>query len=322
MNKNFIFGIALLILAAAGFLTLENLPSNGPAPVTTTNNIIGSITTLTAATMPAVSSKAGNFTIIVLPDTQHYSESYPQIFANQTAWILGQVSNLNIVFVIHEGDLVENPNSDIEWQRANASMSVLDGRVPYSVLPGNHDQSDAYNQYFNPERFANYPWYGGNYSGNKNNYQLFSAGGREYIAISLEACPSMNELQWANTILQNNKNRKAIITTHGYINENAQRNVHVCGDTNYIRNTLIAPNENVFLVLNGHTHSESRRTDKAGSHTVHQLLADYQDMPEGGSGWLRILTFAPSESRIYVETYSPYLGQYKDGPESQFTLDI
>ena len=31
--------------------------------------------------------EAGEFTIIVLPDTQYYSESYPQHFMAQTQWI-------------------------------------------------------------------------------------------------------------------------------------------------------------------------------------------------------------------------------------------
>ena len=36
-------------------------------------------------------------------------------------------------------------------------MSLLDGQVPYGVLPGNHDLDDGgtrYNDHFGPSRFA------------------------------------------------------------------------------------------------------------------------------------------------------------------------
>ena len=82
-----------------------------------------------------------NFTIIVLPDTQFYSQNYPQIFNNQTQWIADQAKNMNIVFVVHEGDIVNKYKIGEQWQNANAALLLLDGKVPYAVLPGNHDMS-------------------------------------------------------------------------------------------------------------------------------------------------------------------------------------
>ena len=42
-------------------------------------------------------------------------------------------------------------------------------------------------------------------------------------------------------------------------------------------------------------------------HTIHILMADYQDFPNGGNGYLRILRFSPADDKIYATTYSPYL---------------
>jgi hypothetical protein len=42
-----------------------------------------------------------NFTIVVLPDSQHYPEKYPWIFDNQTEWIVENIEPLNIVIVSH-----------------------------------------------------------------------------------------------------------------------------------------------------------------------------------------------------------------------------
>jgi hypothetical protein len=55
---------------------------------------------------------------------------------------------------------------------------------------------------------------------------------------------------------------------------------------------------------------------------VFQLNSDYQDLPNGGDGYLRYYTFKPSEDKIYATTYSPTLNSF-DSPiaEDAFTLD-
>lgn len=52
------------------------------------------------------------------------------------------------------------------------------------------------------------------------------------------------------------------------------------------------------------------------------MLADYQDRTNGGDGWLRILRFAPGEDKVYVQTYSPWLGQFESNSDSEFILDF
>ena len=95
-----------------------------------------------------------NFTIIVLPDTQYYSEEYPWIFDNQTQWILENKESMNIVFVTHLGDIVDHWWTTEEFENANNSLSKLDGNLAYGVLPGNHDGAESggdfynYNNYF------------------------------------------------------------------------------------------------------------------------------------------------------------------------------
>jgi hypothetical protein len=42
------------------------------------------------------------------------------------------------------------------------------------------------------------------------------------------------------------------------------------------------------------------------------MLADYQDRASGGEGWLRILRFVPGDNKIYVQTYSPWLNQFRN----------
>ena len=101
----------------------------------------------------------------------------------------------------HLGDIAEHQDSvHLEWQRANTSLSVLEANgVPYGMSPGNHDQypsgiANFYDQFFPPSRFLGLPWYGG-YLGaeagepnrlNKDNYELFSVGGLDFLIIHIE----------------------------------------------------------------------------------------------------------------------------------------
>jgi hypothetical protein len=262
-----------------------------------------------------------NFTIVVLPDTQYYSQSYPWIFEDQTEWIIQNENAQNIVFVAHMGDIVNTADSIPQWENADNAMSILDNKVPYGILPGNHDLQDEgtnYSLYFPSSRYENYLYWGGSYSNNKNNYQLFSAGGMNFIALNLQYNPPADVLSWADNVLENYSSRRAIISTHSYLNLDGTLTSD--GGTNIYNNVVVSEN-NVFLVLCGHNHGEVMRSDSLDNNrVVYQILADYQDYSNGGNGYLRIMKFVPAENNIYVKTYSPYLDNYMTGSSSQFVL--
>jgi hypothetical protein len=274
------------------------------------------------------------FRIVVLPDTQRYSESYPHIYSAQTQWIANNANALNIRFVAHVGDIVQHDDSSTEWQRADAAMDILDSAgIPYSVVPGNADHAnddtngstELYNTYFGPSRFSGRSWYGSNYRGNDNSYQLLTIDGDGYLFLSMDWCPSASELAWANDVLTTHSTRRAVLITHGYLNDDGgQSGVHFCGDTTYIWDSVVKRHHNLQIVLSGHVHDvdgQAYRMDwNWGGKRVHQMLANYQDYENGGNGWLRILEVNTDARRIDVKTYSPYLNQYMTGPASQFSL--
>lgn len=280
-----------------------------------------------------VDSDASDFTVVVLPDTQYYSQLYPDIFVSQTQWIVDRKDELNIVFVSHLGDIVQNNDRfEAEWQVADGAMSMLDDVVPYGVLPGNHDMkvggtANFYEQYFPASRFEQQSWWGGSFNSNRYNYQLFSAGGDDYVILHLQYCPTQEAIAWANDVLAEYSGRKAIVSTHAYLRANALR-LKNCqkksdGDVNGAQmwNKLVKKNPNVFMVLAGHIPGIARRDDFE-NRVVYQLLSDYQNFPMGGSGYLRIMTFEPQNDVIRVTTYSPYLDKYLTNNKNQFDLSF
>jgi len=156
----------------------------------------------------------------------------------------------------------------------------------------------------------------------RNNCQRFTACGNSFIVLHLEFSPDDDDITWAHNVLQSSQDAIAIITTHGFLDGSGRRDVHAMGSTEYIWDRLVVPNDNVHFVLCGHVHAEYTRTDSVNGRLVHQLLADYQDDSNGGNGWLRIMTFAPNEDKVYVQTYSPWLDQYETDGDSEFVLDL
>jgi hypothetical protein len=288
-----------------------------------------------------VSAFAAEFTIVLVPDTQYYTESYPETFHAQTEWIQANAAKEKIAFVIHLGDITER-NTPEQWQIASKAMARLDGRVPYSVLPGNHDgfastnpkhhSTQLYNQTFPPSRFQAYPWYGG-HSGD-NNYFQFQAGGIDFLVVNLRFGPTDADLAWAAELLGKHPKRRAIVATHAYMyNDNTRlgpgddssphKKSLDYNDGEQIWEKLIRHHKNIFLVVSGHVYGTGRQTSKGeAGNTVHEILADYQKYPKGGDGWLRLMRFDTSKGEIQFRTYSPTRNEFLAGDGHEFVLNL
>lgn len=295
-------------------------------------------------------STGQKFSIIWLPDAQNYTSQLNggtnAMFKSQTNWIVANKANLNIAFVGQLGDCTEhgdNNGDDIEWKRADTTFKIIEDPtttglthgIPYGVAVGNHDQglmgpagdpnapTNFYNQYFGEARFNGKTYYGGHYGiNNDNHYELFSASGIDFIAISLEydpvtaPSPSYSVLFWADNLLKLYPNRRGIIYSHYILNADGSFSNQGDHTYNYLKN-----NPNLILMVCGHVPGESRRSDMFNGKTVHSVLSDYQSTTNGGNGSLRIFEFDPVSNTISVKTYSPWTNQYETDANSQFVLN-
>ncbi len=301
------------------------------------------------------SFKPRSWSLVVLPDTQNYSATNPALFMDQTRWILANKDRHNIQYVLHLGDLVDNDALPVQWTNAQAALSLLDGQVPYAIVPGNHDYSQLWpnrssriSAYFPPNHFQSWPTFGGVKDPGKieNSFHLFSAGGSDWIVLALEFGPRNAVIHWANSILDRYPNRRAILITHAFLYLDNTRydwaakgdaqawNPHSylidydadgTNDGEELWQKLIRRHPQVAFVLNGHVVSGGAArlasTNDAG-HVVHQMLSNYQSAPLGGGAFLRILEFLPNGDKVQVKTFSPYDGTYKTDPQNQFLLDL
>jgi hypothetical protein len=326
------------------------------------------------------------FTIAVISDTQNYvDETHAQpdglaIFEQQTRFLASHKRQLNLAFATHVGDVVQHGDgtngtpadttwgAGTEWDRALEAMLILaDAGLPFGMSPGNHDYDNySYSESYQPltsdtmwksyfgshsPLFKGKPWYGGAsdklaYDPGLSSYQVFVAGDKLFLHISLEMEAGDAALAWAQKVIDMHKGDATIITTHEYLNPPADDDnspplqvpaERIAASTRYLNGSpggwngaeevwekFISKNDQVFLVLCGHawgetvngvSKSENIRIDKNNAgHPVYQILTDYQGNKKstgiGGDGWLRLMEFDLQKKAIHFITYSPTLNKY------------
>lgn len=297
-------------------------------------------------------------TLVLLPDTQVYSERYPDIFHAQTAWIAKHADSIS--FVLHQGDIT-NHNTAEQWEVAAAAMQRMDGRVPYVFCMGNHDigsngsadtrDTDLFNQWFPYSRYQDNPEFGGAMEPGRmdNTYSVFQAGGLDWLVLSLEFGPRNKVLEWAGEVIASHPGHQVIINTHAYLYSDDTRMSAVrqhqwlpqyygvgkatgedaVNDGEAMWEKLVSQYPKVRFVFSGHVLNDGTGVlTSEGKHgnAVHQMLANYQTGVDGsefgGSGFLRIVTINLKRQEVSVKTYSPYLNTYKTAPDQQFTIQL
>lgn len=272
-----------------------------------------------------------DFTIAWESDTQYYNEEF---YDHQVAihdYLLERRTDLDLRYVIHTGDVVDDYDQPYQWANASPQYARFDDvGLPYGVLAGNHDVGhqladySAFSEHFGEARYAGNPWYGGSYADNRGHYDLISAGGIDFLMLYMGWDPGDEAIDWMNEVLARYPDRVALVNLHEYMLTTGglgpipQR----------ILDEVVAPSPNVRMVLSGHYHDAFTRIDTfdddgdgVDDRTVHAMLFDYQGLPEGGLGYLRLLHFDNEGERMMVRTYSPSLERYNSddpnllGPE-------
>ena len=273
-----------------------------------------------------------DFTVVALPDTQYYSEKYPIIWTAQADWIVANRKKLNIVYVAHLGDITQNGDgkpeewaiaADALYRLENPTATGLPEGIPYGVVPGNHDHrvgTREFDKYFGLEHFAKRSYYGGHFgTDNSSHFDQFSASGLEFIVLYIDF--DFDKLDyapidaWADGVLKTNAKRRAIVVSHNLLAVTGSFDPR--GQAIY---DSLKGNPNLFLMLCGHNHGEAYRYDSHEGLGVMTCLSDYQRAPEGGGGYLRLYRFSPAENLVRVQTYSPWLKEYKTDPSNQFAF--
>ncbi|GAA2636963.1 LamG-like jellyroll fold domain-containing protein [Paractinoplanes durhamensis] len=276
--------------------------------------------------LPAAEASAGGFdphdprfAIAVLPDTQYLFDadsSDPAPLRESLGYLLEHRAADNIAFLAQLGDLTEH-GVEAEFDLVGAEFRRIDGRLPYSVLAGNHDVvmatddqrgPTAFLAAFGPARFAGSPTYLGASDDGYNSAHLITAGGRAWLILALDWRISDGGLGWARGILAKYPTVPAIVTTHDLVLAHDDGEAFLSRNGHRLWDQLINDSDQIFLTLNGHFWPPGRAVlTNAAGHDVHVHITNYQDRYYGGAAMIRLYRFDLGRNRIDVETLAPWL---------------
>lgn len=315
-----------------------------------------------------------DFSMVHYTDTQYLTEgAVEQETAEERAvwakgytgvmdWIVDNAEERKIAYVAHTGDITENNIRAIppeleeqvagEFEFASEAQGRIDAAgIPNGVVAGNHDNQsgtdpELFDEHFGPDRYEALAedWENATYGGsmtpgsNENHYDLFSAGGLDFVVVGLSYGVTRDEAEWAASIFDRYSDRNGVLLTHDYLEPSTSpdgRGANFGGsDGPLLYNLLVKDNPNVFLVLAGHRHGVGTNVrppvvgDIGGG--VVELLADYQfytvtasqlgltqiggydpaDQLQFGASFFRMLQFDVDRGEVSVDTYSPLLGEF------------
>lgn len=258
------------------------------------------------------------YTIAVFPDTQDYTsnDGIKHFFADMTQWLVDNRDSHNIVFMTHVGDITQT-NQSSQWDIAEAALRKLDGKIPYALLPGNHDQGSSGNaanhssnyldSRFSPDKqkATNPDTFGGSYDQElmsaRNTYSTFTApDGTKWLSISLEFGPRDDVIRWAGDVIEAHPDYRVMLATHSLTSyAGRQDNLALplydegagydygmrtdqagANDGEYVSRELLARYPNIVMTFSGHIFGDGSETDityNQYGEPVFQFLVNYQN---------------------------------------------
>ena len=266
-------------------------------------------------------------TFAVYPDTQQeVLRNNDTRFAARSRWVLDSQPLLTTKYVMHTGDVVNwDTVGHDQYSRALRGMSVLNRSLSYSMAAGNHDtaavgpggsaadpvnspslvrNTATFNAYF-----GSLAKFQGTYEPNRmeNSYSRFSAGGLNWMVITLELWPRREAVAWARQLVASHPKDNVVVVTHSYLTASGtieQKNGGY-GSTSpqYLYDNLIKLYPNIKMVLSGHTGSATWRRDTGvkGNAIYSFLLA----MHSGTTNPTRMIEVNTTAGLVSSYVYAP-----------------
>lgn len=248
------------------------------------------------------------------------------------------VIDQNPDYALISGDLVQSTVDIKEWEDVMEYLidPILENDVPLGVSSGNHDVGglnavnpngsnglddalvyDYYEEYVGEDKFKDKSYYGGSFENNRSHYDVVNIAGHDFLFLHLGwgssiygIHVSIKDINWAKTILEANKDKTVVLSTHEYLGATGSRNL--TGE--YLFEQLVEEYENIKFVFSGHVNGSSSKidvlddnNDGINDRTVLQLLTDYQEEENlYGSTFIRLIKLYSDYNNILFDIYSPF----------------
>ena len=291
-----------------------------PAPYLKIERITPAPTPSPTPVPDALTAGEGVYTFAWISDPQHYSESHPEIFCAMTRFLQKERERLNLAYVVHTGDMVQDRGAPEQWDAAEAAMRML-ADIPHGVLAGNHDVGTSrrdfseFNARFGGAHMEGKPYCGGIYEGGMGHYDLIDAGDTRFVFAYMGYQPDEAAIRWLTSVFNQYPERVGVLAVHDYF----KTDLSLYDSGRALQKAVLAQCPNVYLVLSGHRYNVAAVPvsfdddgDGTADRTVYQMIANYQAAgSEGGSGYMRFLQIDEAAGELRAYSYSPYLEDYR-----------
>ena len=275
-----------------------------------------------------------DYTFACVGDTQSLVKLNPDKLHCIYDFLLDNADAMKIERVIGLGDMTEDNTAD-QWELVSKQVFRLDGRIPYTVVRGNHDhfartpEAEAtkelmFGYYFNNDTYRRQ--YDGSYDGTPHHvYTRFTAGGTDYLLLCLDYGPDDGVLDWASEVVERYPQDRVILATHAFlfhdfttIDENdicPPRKAVGFNNCDEMWDKFVSKHPNIALVLCGHDPSNelvvSRMTGEQGNAVTCCLIdPQHTDYYDRAAGLVALLHFSHGGSRIRIDYYSTVEGKF------------
>lgn len=278
-----------------------------------------------------------SYCFALIPDSQNTIKYCPAVMEKAIDQLIEHANEFHLKGVIHLGDVVDDFDSAIQYERAkNIFYRLPKSGFDFLIQPGNHDncsdRGSSYGSLFGAESAAYHElthtylhakaWSGA---------MFIQAGSYTYMILSLSCVDNetnwstkSGEVEWFEQMLQEHPDCPTIVTRH---------DVQNCSDTEPSSVKLseegkklweiVKKYPQVFMMVGGHSHGsgvEMLKNDMGQD--VISILTDLQFSHNGGNGWFRYLEFDEVNHKIYYSIYSPYAAYLHDSEKTFFDVNF
>jgi len=280
---------AVTLLAAIGLVSACTTPAPATEPAAKVEEVLAAVDTdFTIAVLPDTQN--------YLDYTHQTAEGFPfeasELFLEQMQYVADNLESAGgeIAFVTSLGDVWQHqtlaidedhkargfrvaasPVMDayfaptektktVEMPKAHEGFSLIAGKTPFSVVPGNHDYDSMFTDSKFPPKaispmevdpndlraslgvvhpagldnfrsvfgadtafFKDQPWYVASNDGGADSAQVFEAGGYRFLHIGLQFDPPDASLEWAASVIAQYPGLPTIVSTHDYMTKEGER---------------------------------------------------------------------------------------------------
>ena len=293
-----------------------------PSPTATAAILPSPTATPSPSPKPTNTPEPTPFSLYWVSDTQVYAYRYPKVFNKVFAYMANTYAEQNALGVLLTGDIVDNRHEARHWANAKAAIGLLEGKLPLWSVAGNHDVGADQTDYGAYLACGFCAAEEGDllYKDGVCWYDTFTAAGQDFLLLGIGWQNDSDYLPWVKGVLETYPDHTAILLVHSFLTDKG----NLTGTGKNLEKELLGAYPNLRLVLCGHNDGSARwqRTYEDG-HSVNALMYNFQDDKKYGLGYLRILTFDPTDRSLHVTTYSPWFDDYnyyKDESKDTFTL--